>query len=219
MAICYHPINPHPHSNRMFCVPTFFYTDCDISDLKRADVHGDVFTAQINGRTSKHLVMTNDIYHSLGASGSHTKSRVWFYAPGLNRKLIIAAVQNSTHRHSVLRNRSISSLYALTSRTLLAGLLAWFATWALLAIPVLSWYGANAPKGVLVLETLSIQIGTGVAALYLSYLLWVRAKMNRLDSWQPGDIAPYTRALKTKTQTAPQPHPSPVKVIAPELVD
>ena len=203
----------------MFCVPKFFYTDCVITDLKKIDFHRDEFTGRINGRTAKRLAMTHDLYHHLMGADRSAKSRVWFYAPGFNKALVIAAVRPAGQEHSVLRNRAIRSPYKMLFRTLLAGLLAWFATWALLAIPVLSWYGANAPKGVLVLETLSIQIGTGVAALYLSYLLWVRAKINRLDSWQPGDIAPYTRALKTKTQTAPQTHPSPVKVIAPELVD
>lgn len=203
----------------MFCVPKLFYTDCVITELKKIDFHRDEFTARINGRTAKRLAMTHDLYHHLMGADCSGKSRVWFYDPGFNKALVIAAVRPAGQEHSMLRNRAIISPYKMLFRTLLAGLLAWFTTWALLAIPVLSWYGANAPKGILVLETLSIQIGAGVAGLYWIYQLWVRAKINRLDSWQPGDIAPYTRALKTKTQPAPPTQPTTVKVIAPELVE
>ena len=203
----------------MFCVPTYFYTDCVITDLKQIDLHSNEFTARINGRTAKRLAMTHDLYHHLMGADRSAKSRVWFYAPGFNKALVIAAVRPAGQEHSVLRNRAIISPYKMLFRTLLAGLLAWFTTWTLLAIPVLSWYGANAPKGILALETLSIQIGAGVAGLYWIYQLWIRAKINRLDSWQPGDIAPYTRALKTKTQPAPPTQPTTVKVIAPELVE
>lgn len=193
----------------MFCVPRLFNTDCLISDLKQVDFHSDEFSARINGCTVKRLAMSNEIYHHLTGANNTTKSRVWYYDPGFKKALTIAAVQQIGPGHKVLRNRTINSLHKLTARTLLAGLLAWFATWVLMAIPVLSWYGANAQKGVVLLETLSIQIGLAVATLCFSYLLWVRVKMNRLDSWQPGDITRYT-------QTAiPEPEPvSPTKLKA-----
>ena len=203
----------------MFCVPKLFYTDCVITELKKIDFHRDEFTARINGRTAKRLAMTHDLYHHLMGADRSAKSRVWFYAPGFNKALVIAAVRPAGQEHSVLRNRAIISPYKMLFRTLLAGLLAWFTTWTLLAIPVLSWYGANAPKGVLVLETLSIQIGAGVAALYLSYQLWVRAKINRLDSWQPGDIAPYTQAIKTSAEPALPSKPATVTQTPAELVE
>ena len=188
-------------------MPKFFYTDCVITHLKQIDFHRDEFSAQINGRTAKRLVMTHELYHHLIGADSRAKSRVWFYAPGLNKALVIAAVQPADHKHGVLRNRSISSPDKIVTRTLLAALLAWFATWALMAIPVLSWYGANAQKGVLVLEALSIQVGAGVAALSLSYWLWIRVKMHRLASWQRGDIARYTQANSPASEPAsPTPH-------------
>ena len=146
-------------------MPKFFYTDCVISDLKQIDFHRDEFTARINGRTAKRLAMTHDLYHHLMGADRSAKNRVWFYAPCFNKALVIAAVQPAGQEHNVLRNRSLSSPYKITFRTLLAGLLAWFATWILLAVPVLSWYGANAQKAVPLLEALSIKIGAGVAGL------------------------------------------------------
>ena len=175
-------------------MPKFFYTDCVITDLKQIDFHRDEFTARINGRTAKRLAMTHDLYHHLMGADRSGKSRVWFYAPGFNKALVIAAVQPADHPHNVLRNRAFSSPYKMMFRTLLAGVLAWFATWALLAVPVLSWYGANAQKGVPLLETLSLQIGAGVAFLSFSYWLWVRLKMHRLQRWPSGDLTPYTQA-------------------------
>ena len=183
-------------------MPKFFYTDCVVTDLKQIDIRRDDFSARINGRTAKRLAMSNEIYHSLFGADRSAKSRVWFYAPGFKKALVIAAVQPANPQHNVLRNRSLSSPYKMLFRTLLAGLLAWFATWALMAIPVLTWYGANAQKGVPLLQTLSIQIGAGVAALCFAYWLWVRVKMNRLDKWQSGDMAPYTQAIKTKAEPA-----------------
>ena len=146
-------------------MPKFFNTDCFISGLRPIDFHSDEFSARINGCTVKRLAMSNEIYHHLSGANNNTKSRVWYYDPGLNKALTIAAVQHAGPGHKVLRNRSISNPIKLMARTLLAGLLAWFATWVLMAIPVLSWYGANAQKGVPLLETLSIQIGVAVAAL------------------------------------------------------
>ena len=175
-------------------MPKFFYTDCVITDLKQIDFHRDEFSARINGRTAKRLTMPHELYHLLMAADRSAKRRVWFYAPGFNKALVIAAVQPADHPHDVLRNRAISSPYKMIVRTLLAGVLAWFATWALLAVPVLSWYGANAQKGVPLLETLSLQIGAGVAFLSFSYWLWVRVKMHRLQRWPSGDLTPYTQA-------------------------
>ena len=175
-------------------MPKFFYTDCVITDLKQIDFHRDEFSARINGRTAKRLTMPHELYHLLMAADRSAKRRVWFYAPGFNKALVIAAVQPADHPHNVLRNRAISSPYKMIVRTLLAGVLAWFATWALLAVPVLSWYGANAQKGVPLLETLSLQIGAGVAFLSFSYWLWVRVKMHRLQRWPSGDLTPYTQA-------------------------
>ena len=175
-------------------MPKFFYTDCVITDLKQIDFHRDEFSARINGRTAKRLTMPHELYHLLMAADRSAKRRVWFYAPGFNKALVIAAVQPADHPHNVLRNRAISSPYKMIVRTLLAGVLAWFATWALLAVPVLSWYGANAQKAVPLLETFSLQIGAGVAFLSFSYWLWVRLKMHRLQRWPSGDLTPYTQA-------------------------
>ena len=200
-------------------MPKFFYTDCVISDLKQIDFHRDEFTARINGRTAKRLAMTHDLYHHLMGADRSGKSRVWFYAPGFNKALVIAAVRPAGQEHSLLRNRAISSPYKMLFRTLLAGLLAWFATWALLAIPVLSWYGANAQKGVPLLETLSLQIGMGVALLSFCYWLWVRVKMHRLERWQAGDLTPYTQAQSPASEPTPQAIPKAVTEPTPELVD
>ena len=200
-------------------MPKFFYTDCVITDLKQIDFHRDEFTARINGRTAKRLAMTHKLYHHLMGADRSAKSRVWFYAPGFNKALVIAAVQPPGHPHNVVRNRAISSPYKMLFRTLLAGLLAWFATWALLAIPVLSWYGANAQKGVPLLETLSLQVGAGVALLSFGYSLWVRAKMQRLERWQSADLTPFTQAITPTPEPIPQATAKAVTQAAPELVD
>lgn len=184
-------------------MPKFFYTDCVITDLKQIDFHRDEFSARINGRTAKRLTMPHELYHLLMAADRSAKRRVWFYAPGFNKALVIAAVQPADHPHNVLRNRAFSSPYKMMFRTLLAGVLAWFATWALLAVPVMSWYGANAQKGVPLLETLSLQIGAGVAFLSFSYWLGVRLKMHRLQRWPSGDLTPYTQATVPAPEAAP----------------
>ena len=200
-------------------MPKFFYTDCVITDLKQIDFRLDEFSARINGRTAKRLAMSNEIYHSLFGADRSAKSRVWFYAPGFKKALVIAAVRPANQQHNVLRNRSLNSPYKMLFRTLLVGLFAWFATWALMAVPVLSWYGANAQKGAPLLQTLSIQIGAGVAALCFAYWLWVRAKMDKLDKWQAGDLAPYTQAIKTSAEPALPSKPATVTQTPAELVE
>ena len=200
-------------------MPKFFNTDCLISGLKPIDFHSDEFSARINGCTVKRLAMSNEIYHHLTGANNTTKSRVWYYDPGFNKALTIAAVQPAGTGHKVLRNRSISSPIKLIARTLLAGLLAWFATWVLMAIPVLSWYGANAQKGVPLLETLSIQIGVAVAVLCFSYLLWVRVKINQLEKWQSGDISLYTEAIPPEPEPTPPTKPTAVREAAREFVE
>lgn len=62
-----------------------------------------------------------------------------------------------------------------------------------MVIPVLSWYGANAQNGVHLLETFTIQVGIAAAALLFGYALWVSIKLAKLDSWQLGDLTPYTQ--------------------------
>ena len=103
-------------------MPKFFYTDCVITDLKQIDFRRDEFSARINGRTAKRLAMSNEIYHSLFDADRSAKSRVWFYASGFKKALVIAAVQPADQQHNVLRNRSLNSPYKMLFRTLLVGL-------------------------------------------------------------------------------------------------
>jgi hypothetical protein len=203
----------------MFCVPKFFYTDCVITDLKRFDFHIDEFTANINGRQAKRLAMTNDLYHYLMDSGHTTKTRLWLYDPGFNKALIVAAAKHIANESNVQRNTSINNLRSFAIKPLLAGLLAWFAAWVLMVIPVFSWYGANAQKGVHLLETLTLQIGVAAAALLFGYALWVRIKLARLDSWQSGDITPYTQQESPSPDLIPAAKPKTSRQKTPELVE
>lgn len=207
------------HSNRMFCVPKFFYTDCVITNLERFDFHIDEFTARINGRQTKRLAMTNDLYHYLMGSGHTTKTRLWFYDPGFNKALIVAAAKHFADEPKVLHNTSISNLRSFALKPLLVGLLAWFTAWALMVIPVFSWYGANAQKGVHLLETFTIQFGIAAAALLFGYALWVRIKMARLDNWQSGDVTPYTLNENPSPHPILSAKPKAARKAAPELVE
>lgn len=197
-------------------VPRFFYSDCAITNLDRLDFNGDEFSARVDGGKIERLVMDNNIFHYLMGLGANTKSRILFYDPGFKKPLTIAGVDDISTKHKIIRNASLSSLYKLAFRPLVSGVLAWFAAWALMIIPVLYLYGATPHKGVTMLETLSIQIGAVVGLLFLAHSTWVTMKISRSSSWALGKISPYTKKEDIKPTT---PKHKAFEKPAPELVD
>ena len=201
-------------------MPRFFYKDCVVGNLQRVDHKGDVFTALIDGRKTSKLGMDNRIFHYLIGPGKNTKNRIWFYDPGFKKGLVIAAVGGDAEGRNVVRNMSFNTQYKLATRPIIAGILAWFAAWVLLAVPVLTLYGGNARSGVHLLETTTVVIGCGTAALFLAHALWVVNKMKNLDRWRTGSTDSYTKELSS-TPAAPLNKPK-VKAAAKaetELVD
>lgn len=200
-------------------MPKFFYMDCVISNLERFDFHSDEFSACIDGRDVERLAMDNTIYLYLIGPGKNTRNRVCFYAPGFKKALTIARISDAADPQKVMCNTSLTSLSKLVFRPLIAGLLAWFAAWILMVVPVLSWYGANAPKGVDVLEVLTLQIGCVAATLLFAYSVWVALKTTRSSNWQSGGIAPYAKAQAPALRPIRVPTPKKIERPVPELVD
>lgn len=174
---------------------SFFYKDCVVSNLQRVDHKGDVFTALIDGRKASRLVMDNRVFHYLIGPGKNTKNRVWFYDPGFVKGLVIIAVGSAADGQIAERNQSFNTLYKLAARPVIAGVLAWFSAWAVLAVPVLNLYGGNARNGTNLLESVTVVIGCGTAALFLAHALWLRNRMNKLDRWRAGSTDSYTTEL------------------------
>ena len=178
-------------------MPRFFYKDCVVSNLQRADHKGDVFTAFIDGRKASRLIMDNRVFHYLIGPGKNTKNRIWFYDPGFKKGLVVAGVGGGAEFRNVERNMSFNTQYKLATRPIIAGILAWFAAWVLLTVPVLTLYGGNARNGVHFLETTTVVIGCGTAALFLAHALWVVNKMKNLDRWRTGSTDSYTKELSS----------------------
>ena len=197
-------------------MPRFFYLDCAITNLDKLDFNGDEFSARINEIKIERLAMDNNIFHYLMGLGANTKARILFYDPGFKKPLTIAGVDDIFTNHKIIRNASLSSLYKFAFRPLVSGVLAWFAAWALMIIPVLYLYGATPHKGVTMLETLTIQIGVVVGVLFLAYSTWVTMKLSRSSSWALGDISPYTKKEDLKPTT---PKHRAFEKPCPELVD
>lgn len=174
-------------------MPKFFYTDCSITNLQRVDTKDNVFTALINGRKCERLVMDSEIYHYLLGPGKNTKSRIWFYDPGFRRPLTIVFAGGIAGTGFVARNLSLDTTYKLVTRPIVAGILAWFATWILLVIPVLGLYGASASQGIDLIETLAVGIGCATGAAFLASALWVVKRATKFGQWLPGDIMRYTK--------------------------
>ena len=201
-------------------MPRFFYKDCVVSNLQRIDHKGDVFTALVDGRKAPRLIMDNRVFHCLIGPSKNTKSRIWFYDPGFKKGLVIAGVGGDAEGRNVVRNMSFNTQYKLATRPIIAGILAWFTAWVLLAVPVLTLYGGNAQSGVHLLETATVLIGCGTAALFFAHALWVVNKMKNLDRWRTGSTDSYTKELSS-TPAAPLNKPK-VKAAAKaetELVD
>ena len=176
-------------------MPRFFYKDCVVGNLQRVDHKGDVFTALIDGREASRLIMDNRVFHYLIGPGKNTKSRIWFYDPGFKKGLVIAGAGSDADGRNAERNKSFNTLYKIATRPIIAGVLAWFAAWVLLAAPVLTLYGGNARSGVHLLETATVVIGCGAAALFFAHALWVVNKMKSLDRWRAGSIDSHTKEL------------------------
>ena len=184
-------------------MPRFFYKDCVVGNLQRVDHKGDVFTALIDGRKTSKLGMDNRIFHYLIGPGKNTKNRIWFYDPGFKKGLVIAGAGSDADGRNAERNKSFNTLYKIATRPIIAGVLAWFAAWVLLAVPVLTLYGGNASSGVDLLETATVVIGCGTAALFFAHALWVVSKMKSLDSWLAGSIDSYTKELPSAPAAPP----------------
>jgi len=178
-------------------VPRFFYKDCVVSNLQRVDHKGDAFTALVDGRKAPRLIMDNRVFHCLIGPSRNTKSRIWFYDPGFKKGLVIAAVGGDAEGRNVVRNMSFNTQYKLATRPIISGILAWFTAWVLLSVPVLTLYGGNARSGVHLLETVTLVIGCGTAALFLAHALWVVNKMKKLDRWRAGSTDSYTKDLSS----------------------
>lgn len=178
-------------------MPRFFYKDCVVSNLQRVDHKGDVFTALVDGRKAPRLIMDNRVFHCLIGPSKNTKSRIWFYDPGFKKGLVIAGVGGDAEGRNVVRNMSFNTQYKLATRPIIAGILAWFTAWVLLAVPVLNLYGGNTRSGVHLLETVTLVIGCGTAALFLAHALWIVNKMKKLDRWRAGSTDSYTKELSS----------------------
>lgn len=189
----------------------FFYEDCVISNLQRADRKGDVFTALINGRKTSRLVMDNRAFHHLTGPGRNIKNRIWFYDPGFKKGLVITRVSSDAEGRTARCNSSFNTLSKLVTRPIIAGILAWFMAWVILAVPTLTLYGGNASSGVHWLETATVVIGSGTAALFLSHALWVVNQIKNIDRWGAGSTASYTK----EPSPAPTPLPKQANIKAP----
>ena len=166
-----------------------------MSNLQRVDHKGDVFSALIDGRKASRLVMDNRVFHYLIGPGKNTKNRVWFNDPSFKKGLVIAAVGSAADGQIAERNHSFNTLYKLAARPVIAGVFAWYSVWAVLVVPVLNLYGGNAHNGTNLLESVTVVIGCGTAALFLAHALWVRNRMNKLDRWRAGSTDIYTTEL------------------------
>ena len=185
-------------------MPRFFYKDCVASNLQRVDHKGDLFTAFLDGRKTSRLIMDNRVFHYLIGPGKNTKSRIWFYDPGFKKGLVIAGAGSDADGRNAERNKSFNTLYKIATRPIIAGVLAWFAAWVLLAVPALTLYGGSTRSGVHVLETATVVIGCGAAALFFAHALWIVNKMKSLDRWRVGSIDSYTQELPPAPAAPPQ---------------
>lgn len=199
-------------------MPKFFYKDCVVSDLQRVDPKSDVFTALIDGRKIPRLAMDNRVFHYLIGPGKDTKSRIWFHAPGFNKGLVIAGAGGNADGSHVERNMTLNTQYRLMTRPIIAGILAWFAAWVVLIVPVLNLYSVTPSKGMELLGIVSVAFGCGVGALFLGKALWVVHKTNTLERWRAGSTDRYTEELPTPP-SASAAKPKAAAKAAPELVD
>lgn len=195
-------------------MPKFFYMDCSITNPLRTNLHAQAFTVLINGQKAEQLAMDNQTYHHILGADKNTISRVWLYDPGFRKLLTIAAVGNIEEPQHITRNSSLVTIYPLVVRPLIAGLLAWFFAWVVLAVPVLNIYGSNAHSGVSLLEKLTVMAGLITAAIFFAYSLWTKVKLSHLDSWAHGEIS---TSLKEESQ--PGKAVTTRKKVAAELMD
>ena len=77
-------------------------------------------------------------------------------------------------------------------------------------------YGGNARSGVHLIETITVVIGCGTAALFLAHALWVVNKMQKLDCWRAGSTDSYTKEVSSAHAAPPN---KPKVKAATEFVD
>ncbi|WP_223448502.1 hypothetical protein [Pseudomonas sp. BF-R-19] len=185
-------------------MPKFFYSDCVISDLRRIAPGRDVFMASIDGRQSERLTMEPEVYQYLTGIGKGTKNRVWFFAPGFKKVLMITGMENAAGERQVMKEKLSHKLYNLTIRPACAGFLFWFLAWVVLVIPVALYAYKKATlsykgPGEFIYNVINpIGIYGGIAlALGLSFAAWhFYKKLANLDAWQSGETTSYTKAVK-----------------------
>ena len=185
-------------------MPKFFASDCVISNLSRIHAGQNVFKASIDGRQTERLAMEPEVFQYLSGIGKGTKNRVWFFAPGIKKALVIAGIENAAGERQVMKSKLSHTLYNLTIRPACAGFLFWFAAWVILLIPV-SLYAYNVATlsykgpGEFIYNVINpIGIYGGIAAaIGLSFSAWhLYKKMSDLDAWQSGETTPYTKVVK-----------------------
>lgn len=185
-------------------MPKFFSSDCVISNLSRIHAGQNVFKASIDGRQTERLAMEPEVYQYLSGIGKGTKNRVWFFAPGFKKALVISGIENAVGERQVMKSKLSHKLYNLTIRPACAGFLFWLLSWVVLIIPVAlyahkvaerSWKG----PGETIYNIINpIGIYGGIAAaIGLSLSAWhLYKKLANLDAWQSGETTPYTKAVK-----------------------
>jgi len=92
--------------------------------------------ASIDGRQSERLSMEPEVYQYLTGIGKGTKNRVWFFAMGFKKAMMIAGMENAAGERQVMKEKLSQKLYTLTIRPACAGFLFWFLAWVILYIPV-----------------------------------------------------------------------------------
>lgn len=178
----------------------FFYRDCVITDAFRPTGGGNVYTATIDGREIKKLIMEREVYDYLMGAGKGATNRVWFMS--FFKFLTVISIQTQSGERHYHKNTASHKFYDLIVRPPCFGFLAWLAAWAVLIIPVALLYQGNGREITELMEPLTIYIGVA-GGIYCFYkVLLMHAKVANPDSWTEGDINPFTKALKPKFGSA-----------------
>jgi len=181
-------------------VAKFFYRDCVITDAFRPTGEGKVYTATIDGREIKKLIMEREVYDYLMGAGKGTTNRVWFMS--FFKILTVISIQTQAGERHYHKNTAFHKFYDLIIRPPCFGFLTWLAAWAVLIIPVALLYQGNGREITQLMYPLTIYIGVA-GGIYCFYkILVMHAKIANTDSWAEGDITPFTKAVKPKFGSA-----------------
>lgn len=178
----------------------FFYRDCVIADAFRPAGEGNVYTATIDGREIKKLIMEREVYDYLMGAGKGAKNRVWFMS--FFKFLTVISIQTQAGERHYHKNTAPQKFYDLIIRPPCFGFLAWLAAWAVLIIPVALVYQGNGREITGLMYPLTIYIGVAGGVYCFYKVLMMHVKIANLDDWSEGDINPFTKALKPKFGSA-----------------